>query len=269
MYICGCVKNCGNFIDNVFMNILKITQNCNYKIIIAYDNSSDNSLDKINKWKETIPNINIIFCNNNSTIRTENIANARNDIIQFIRHDDAKYEHFIMLDFDDVCAKEINTNILFEYLKRDDWDCLSFNRKSYYDIWALSFEPYICSCFQFDHMPSNGNEVVDIMRKEIIEKLESINQNELLEVYSAFNGFAIYRTTKFINCKYEWLIDENFKYISREKYEEIINMLNNSGKLTKNIHYNNRPSDCEHRHFHFQAKIKNNARICISPLCIF
>ena len=206
--------------------------------------------------------------NNKSNARTENISNARNSIINFIKSQTSEYyDYFIMMDFDDVCSGNLDTNVLIKYINENNWDCLSFNRKNYYDIWALSFEPYICSCFQFNHNPSKGNEVVDIMRKEITEILK--NKNELLEVSSAFNGFAIYRTSKFINCKYDYLISNNFKYISREKYEEIIDMLNKSGKLTRNIHYNNRPTDCEHRHFHFESKFKNNSKICISPLYLF
>jgi hypothetical protein len=269
MWICGCVKNCEKYIDKIFRNISKIISIIpSYKIVIAYDNSDDNTLDRLNKWKQNLPNINIIECNNNSDIRTENIMNARNSILKFIKNDNEKFDHFIMMDFDDVCSNIIDTNILVEYLNRDDWDCLSFNKQNYYDIWALSFDPYLCSCFQFDHK-EGGNDVVTIMRNEIIKKLNNIDQNELLNVYSAFNGFAIYKINKFINCKYKYLIEDNFKYISRNKYDEIINMLNNSGKLKSIIHYNNRPSDCEHRHFHLEAFYKNNARICISPKFIF
>lgn len=267
VYICGCVKNCGKYLDKVYSNILKISKYFSkFKIIIAYDESTDNSLEKLKQ----LENVTIIMNNNKSETRTENISNARNSIINFIKSDSSEYyDYFIMMDFDDVCAGELDIKVLLKYLDTNNWDCLSFNRKNYYDIWALSFEPYICSCFQFDNNHSTVNDVVGLMRKEIIGKLESINMNELLEVHSAFNGFAIYRTNKFINCKYEYLVSENFKFISREKYEEIIVMLNNSGKLTSNIYWNSRPSDCEHRHFHLEAKHKNNAKICISPLYLF
>ena len=272
MYICGCVKNSGKYIDNVFNNILEIIKLFNnYKVIVAYDESNDNTLNKLNEWQTKIPNVNIIFNNNKSSVRTENISNARNSIINFINNDNDNhnYEYFIMMDFDDVCSKNIDTSIIQKYVNRSDWDCVSFNRTNYYDIWALSFDLYKGSCFQFDHTPSNGNEVVTIMKTEITEKLRNMDKNELLEVYSAFNGFAIYRTNKFINCRYSHLVSDNFKFISRENYNEIINILNNSGKLTRTIDWNNRPSDCEHRHFHFEANYKNNAKICISPLIIF
>jgi len=270
-YICGCVKNCAKYIDSVFANILEISKIfLNFKIVIAYDESTDNTLDKLNEYKNKLGNVIIIMNNNKSNIRTENISNARNSIIEFITSDILySYEYFIMMDFDDVCSGKLDISVLLKYLNRNDWDALSFNKKNYYDIWALSFEPYICSCFQFDHYSSKGNEVVNLMKKEIVDKLSSINENQLLEVYSAFNGFSIYRTSKFINCKYEYLVSKNFKYISKEKYYEIIHMLNSSGKLTSNIYWNNRPSDCEHRHFHLESKNKNNAKICISPLYFF
>ena len=181
MYICGCVKNCEKYIDNVFNNILKIINLFkNYKIIIAYDDSTDNTLNKLNEWQTKLININIIFNNNKSSIRTENISNARNSIINFINNDIDNYEYFIMMDFDDVCSNIIDTSIIQKYINRSDWDCLSFNKTNYYDIWALSFDFYRCSCFQFDHIPSNGNEVVSIMKTEITQKLCNIDKNELL-----------------------------------------------------------------------------------------
>ena len=62
IYICGCVKNCGKYIDNVFNNINKITKYFKeYKIILAYDESTDNSLDKLNEHKINSENIIIIM----------------------------------------------------------------------------------------------------------------------------------------------------------------------------------------------------------------
>jgi hypothetical protein len=84
--------------------------------------------------------------------------------------------------------------------------------------------------------------------------------DKLITCLSAFNGFAIYRTPKFINCYY----DGRFRtdYIPKEFIRENIQF---AGKMiVKNIW-----EDCEHRHFHIQAVFKNNARIRISPLKLF
>ena len=45
-YICGCLLNCEKYLNNVFNNILKIGKLFNnYKVIVAYDDSNDESLN--------------------------------------------------------------------------------------------------------------------------------------------------------------------------------------------------------------------------------
>ena len=78
---------------------------------------------------------------------------------------------------------------------------------------------------------------------------------------SAFNGFAIYKTNKFINCRYDGSL--NLNYIPKKLLLENIKF---SGKMILN---NEKKQDCEHRSFHFEAIIKNHAKIRISPLCLF
>ena len=72
----------------------------------------------------------------------------------------------------------------------------------------------------------------------------------------------IYKTQKFIDCVYDGRL--RLDYIPKLLINENIKF---DGKLT--INNNNKEEDCEHRHFHFQAVLKNNARIRISPLCLF
>ena len=51
--ICGTVKNCGKYLDDVFMNIDKIIKLFkNYQIIIYYDDSTDDTYEKLNKYKQ-------------------------------------------------------------------------------------------------------------------------------------------------------------------------------------------------------------------------
>ena len=46
LYICGCVLNCAIYLQKVFENIIKICSIVDeYKIIISYDESIDNSLE--------------------------------------------------------------------------------------------------------------------------------------------------------------------------------------------------------------------------------
>ena len=83
---------------------------------------------------------------------------------------------------------------------------------------------------------------------------------DFISVYSAFNGFAIYKTHKFIDCEYSNIIDHSLFPL---------NSINNQiKKMDCQIvkHYTN---DTEHRHFHLQSIQKHHSKICIFPKFLF
>ena len=115
--ICGCVKNCEKYLDDVFNNISKIQELfTKYKIIISFDMSDDYTLKKLVKLKHKF-DIDIIINKDPLTnIRTVNIERARNKILNKIYNEYSEYDYFIMIDMDDVSSKPININILKEIL---------------------------------------------------------------------------------------------------------------------------------------------------------
>ena len=60
--------------------------------------------------------------------RTQNICNARNKLLKEIYDYEPTIDKFIMMDFDDVCSKPINLEVLKEGLLIDN-DCVTFNNK--------------------------------------------------------------------------------------------------------------------------------------------
>jgi hypothetical protein len=259
-FIGGCVYNCEKHLENVIKNIHKIGSVFDeYCIIVAYDHSQDNSLAILNKCKKEYQNFHILINPNPKTdIRTQNISNSRNSILNKIRElRDNSWEYFMMLDMDDVCDYDVNMTTLNNVLSRNDWDSISFNRDYYYDIWALSIEPFLFSCWNW----SNSNNVVEQTKQYIEKKLKELPKDNLLEVSSAFNGCAFYRCSNFLNCSYDWTTCR--KFITDEEFEKNI-------EATKEIPFIRRfNDDCEHRHFHMEAIHKNGARIRVSPLKLF
>ena len=258
--ICLCVYNNEEGLPYVLNNIKKLNNIFNTKILVFYDHSNDNSLSILTDYLNNNNNMEIIINNNNkSWIRTENIAFARNVLLQLIREKYNNYEYFIMMDSNEYsCIGNIKIDIIKETLLMNNWDSISFDREAgYYDLWALSFEPYIYSFFHFNDWQCN----VEMMRKELHILLDKYKQSdELIPVYSAFNGFAIYKTNKFLNCNYSANIDVSlFPAESIEKQEKL---------MGKNIH-TRKTDDCEHRHFHLEAIKKNNALIRISTKSVF
>jgi hypothetical protein len=255
-YICGTVRNCGPYLNKVFENIEKIGSLFDdYAIIIYYDISTDNTLEILTKYQKKNSKL-FIYVNKNklSEYRTFRIAKGRNMCLKFVRENQYKYPYFIMMDFDDVNTGKVNINILEKYLKREDWDSLSFNRKQYYDIWALSINPYYLSCAHI------GDAAGNIMSDHIKNLLKNTNKDDLLHCASAFNGFAIYRTNKFINCCYSGLI--NLSLLPQHLIKQNISLF--KGKFDYN-----KVEDCEHRYFHLMAINKNQARIRITPEILF
>jgi glycosyltransferase involved in cell wall biosynthesis len=202
--ICGPVRNCGKYLDKVFDNIEKIGSLFDdYEILIVYDKSSDNTLEKLKKYQLKNPRLNF-YINKTfiSKYRTHRLAYARNFCLNHIKTlDTNEYPFFIMMDFDNVNCKEVNTNILTKYLTRTDWDGLSFNTvPKYYDIWALSIYPY---CFSYNHFKNTNIHNYQVIQNYIDNKLKTLKSGELLRCISSFNGFSIYRTKKFLNTNYK------------------------------------------------------------------
>lgn len=266
--ICGTIKNVAEHISGVIKNMEKIGSLFeDYIILLYYDHSSDNTLNIVKNHQKQNPKIQLYVNKNPLTkFRTHNIAKGRNFCLYTIRKYYSNYEYFIMMDCDDVCSGNMNIDILKNYLSvPETWDALSFNREEYYDIWGLSIPPYVMSVRHFH----NIEKAEEKARKFIKESLGKLKDHQLLRCFSAFNGFSIYKTQKFINCVYNGSLRLDLIPLKMRKINEKI--LNDKFKINFNNNANEDTiyEDCEHRSFHLQAIKKNNVKICISPQILF
>ena len=269
VYICGCVKDSEEYLIDVFKNIDMICNNVDdYCIIIAFDESSDNSLSILQDMKKKYNDKMILIIGNNKTtnIRTQNIANARNSILKKIKEIELDFDYFIMMDMDDVCSKPINIDV-FNYIMNKEktnplpWDALSFNRNYYYDIWALSIYPYTFSLLHYPRFNAIRKQMHDYIKRLLTNCGKRYGNDGLINCISAFNGFSIYRTKKFIDSTYEWNIHKLLMIYSKKEIDVMSVQC-----LQTPIQ---RIDDCEHRYFHIHASKHTNAKICISPMCLF
>ena len=246
-------------------NITKLVQCFDTLHIVAfYDESQDRSLQLLNDFKRDNHIDLTIIVNNKSKFaeRTANIAFSRNVLLNYVRTNFTEYEYFIMMDTNEYsCIGDINLDVFKDAIdKRDLWDAISFDRDAgYYDTWALSFDPFIYSFFHFH----NWKNVVENMRvtfNSLLNDYKTNHPNNLIPVYSAFNGFAIYKTAKFVNCSYSSNIDlDVFPPNSINKQIALMNI-----PVIPNL-----SNDCEHRKFHLEAIKKNGAKIVISTKSLF
>jgi hypothetical protein len=257
-----CVYNNGFGLPYVFNNIERIqtlfTEKIN--IIIAYDESHDNSLGYLISKKHYF-NIRILKnLDVRSTSRVENISNARNKIVNYINVHFPDTEYMIMMDSNEYsCIGDIYVDTLREVLeKKDEWDAVSFDRDAgYYDHWALSFDPFIYSFFH----TQNYQIVVAKMREMFNKILEKAKiTGAFIPVYSAFNGFSIYKWSIFKNCKYN--ADIELSFFPKKMVQKQI-------EITGVPIISNFTGDCEHRHFHLQAIHQYDAKIRIYPKSLF
>jgi len=274
-----CVYNNERGLPSVLSNIVNISQSNIFDkltVVAFYDASADKSYSILESFKNQHSNSGsnlietVIISNktkefrmsfgNSSRVldksRTMRIAAARNEILNYMRIAHKRGQgnkYFIMMDSNEyACVGQINLDTLRDALQRSvDWDSISFDREAgYYDYWALSFDPHI---YSFYHV-KNKDDALNKMVTDFATKLNtSRSSKELIPVYSAFNGFSIYKTNMFLNCSYSSFIH--------------IHLFPKQLLPTKIVNYFK--NDCEHRKFHLEAIKKNGARIMVSPLSIF
>lgn len=221
----GCAKNCAVYLPLVYRYTIEpISELFDETHTIIYENdSTDKTLTELRKFAT-----HIISEKNVKGSRTGILAHGRNMVMSkaLELHPDADY--FIVLDLDNVCATAINIAVFKDALDHaDQWDAISFNRETYYDIWALRWEKYPENCWK----KGLGHSYVNESQRAIISELKE--RDTYLPVQSAFGGFAIYKPNAVVGCVY-------------------------SGDSNDGV-------DCEHVSFHKDMIEKNGARILISP----
>ena len=267
--IVGAVYKCGTYLDAVFENIRAITTLFqNYQILIAYDESPDDTLNKLEAWKLKLPQLTILKGRKSSKRRTDNLVLARNRYLQAMNtlYATQSFPYFIVMDFDDVCSEPIRLTVLQYMLAQSSkWEALSFpGKNSYYDIWALSCAPFWLSYLHF----RNPNRAL-VCAKNFI--LREMIKGEWIPVHSAFGGFAIYKSDPFLKCTYANSFRQNLSFLTPamiQAHEQAVvsRMLPTWAQtLRKWI----ADDDCEHRYFHFQATFGHRARMYIVPVALF
>ena len=175
--ICLPVKNCEKHLLNVFSNLLIINQLfIKTSIIFGYDNSKDNSLKLLHTFKNSNKHIDIVILENTQKphkYRTHNLEYIRNWMLEIVHERYSHYNYYITIDSDDVCATPIDINILKKHIDNEtNWDVLSFNKPSYYDIWALQYDIFV---HHFRCLSYNSNPVICYIRDDIKNKLNNLN----------------------------------------------------------------------------------------------
>lgn len=268
--LCFCVRNCAQYLPNIFQNIHILTEIADYKIscIFAYDNCTDDSEKLLNEYKiSSKHDVYLKHIDNASHLRTVRIANARNACLDVLYNELENVSYHIMADCDDVNVHAWNIETINKYITNhdnDNWDCISFNRPFYYDIWALLIDDFKHHCWGFG---MRSRTVLNAMRSYITNKLNDSTENSVY-CMSAFNGFAIYKTEKFKDIRYDGTYNNMKSLITDAERENTIEILKNNYNIRR-VSINPHKRDCcEHIFYHLSAANKNKCIIKISKLSI-
>jgi glycosyltransferase involved in cell wall biosynthesis len=195
--IVGCARNIASKLDKT-IEIIKMIKNCfiDYQIIIYENDSTDDTLDKLNKWSKEDNKVEIITEKNVPGLRTQRLSHARNTLMKkALTHNS---EFIVSMDLDLVNHNLTKESFMSSFLTDIDWAAIFANQsEKYYDLWALrSIDNWLnFDCIKCLHKTKDD----DYCRGSRIKK---INSNEKpIEVLSAFGGLGIYKTKYLKNAE--------------------------------------------------------------------
>lgn len=265
---CLCIRNCERYLPKFFDNLTKLSKYFkNFEVIFVYDNCNDNSENLLNEYKnKSNYNIRLIHnINNKHPFRTVRIANARNVCLDVIYNEIKDVDFHIMIDADDVNYCDWDIDLILYYLEKDNWDALSFNRKAYYDIWALLLPEYMYHCWGFGRY---SRTVTPYLQSKIVKHLDNLkDRDDLFECLSAFNGFGLYRTPKFVNIKYNGYCNDFNHLLNKEDVIKSILRLRSELNIN-NLFISESNECCEHLYYHLTAIRDNNVRVRVSKYMV-
>ena len=265
MACCMTVRNCAQDLPALFKNIDQLrTLFHDFVLIVAYDNCTDDSERLLKEYQSasSFP-VHLLNIDNPSPQRTVRIANARNACLEKLETLDINTH--LMIDADSINVKPWNFDLIQYYLGREDWEVLTFNRKDYYDIWALMYPPFQHHCWGFYE---DSERVVRHLQTDITSRLDHCE--EWMPCQSAFNGFAMYKTQAVKGIRYDGEYKNLHPLISDTARESTLQALSSLGQLRLDIHgeylipgklYG---ESCEHLYYHLSAIAQKNVRIYIS-----
>lgn len=213
--IAGIVRNTSQYLPNIFKNIENISRLFkDVKCIFVESDSSDNSLDLLNRFAEKIANVEVISMGNLSKVmpyRTQRTAACRNVYLDIAEKLKDEYPLLLVMDMDDVNSYPIQAESILSNFNYDAWDMITANNPDgYYDIWALRhpiWMPYDCWKAVGDRPSFMSNE--DAINIHVRSRIIKIDVNHpLISVESAFSGMAFIKTDKIKGARHVGLAQE-------------------------------------------------------------
>ena len=202
----GLARNCEKTIKKKLQIIQQIGELFDsYKIKICENDSTDGTRNLIDNLKHKFPLETLYFENLDKqfSLRTERLSFCRNSLLRLSSTE--KSDYTAVIDLDDVFNSFSIESFLSSFEFEQCWDGCFPIMEPYYDIWALRHPQIMPSDFK----DLNGTFPIMLGDKNIykltylpIRELNFKSIKGLLEVDSAFGGFAIYKSNIFYEGVY-------------------------------------------------------------------
>jgi len=300
LLVCSVIKNVENKLDENIQRVHQLgTHFTDYKIVIYENNSTDGTKNILESYRSN-PHMTVIsedipdyFIEENNVVwtykevtgsdhhcRMEHISNARNKLLREIRKSKYKSFSYVMMIDLDAHYWDIN-GVLDSFSKKDQWDGVVANSTGD----ATSFGYYDYFCLRRTNQPFGP----DMLGEHFWEKTHNskfvITSDDLIPVYSGFNGIGIYKKEILDKYNYDFLVNEEVKqfYETYLKTHDVPDYLRSIiskpcnpfkyGHMDRGIFWKSNSGYkgeiiCEHVPLHL-AMYNHNYRLVVNPRMIF
>jgi len=216
--ICGVCKNVEPAVPNTIRSAEELgKQFADYHVIIYENNSKDRTKELFQKWASNNPHVTFISeklskeqlaaaSNMKLVKRTEVIAYARNRVLDIAMQDAYKdYKYVVWADLDFLHPWDIEHIVETIDQPEQDWDAVLANGG--YDYFALRDEEFPIG-FELLGM-SWWNRLDELRSRFSLDK-----QGPWRKVYSAFDGFGIYKRESIKGCRYWGVVTRDLEEVT-------------------------------------------------------
>jgi len=205
-----CIRDCAEYLDDVISNIENIRSLFNKtKVVFVESDSSDKTLDLLEKYKVTHDDVDIITHGNLASsmpYRTDRIAYCRNSYLDIAEKNKDDYEYLFVLDGDSASTELISNEAILSNFENENWDMITANQPNgYYDIWALRHESWMpFDCWKM-YMKEGTKEAFKYYILDRFIKIIPFNSNDgkdYIPVQSAFGGAGIIKINSIKNARH-------------------------------------------------------------------
>ncbi len=264
--ICGICRDVENALPNMKKNVERLGGVFDdYRVVIYENNSRDRTAQMLENW--AVENPKVCFksecLEELSLVRTVDIANARNRLLDLIQSLDLQKEYkiLVMSDFDFLCPWPIDEMVQSIHDDRD-WDAICAN-----GVYSMS-DPFYWDRYAFRSIEyPYGPEIIgDSWWWEDVNHRVYFDGDDFVAVFSAFGGFAIYKTEAILKCRYSGVVIDELKMFYRE-------ILGADVPLIRNTYWEH-PADpevvtcCEHVSLYASMMLHGFDKIFINPRMI-